>query len=131
MSPVLTLHYKCTCYCRRGCSTRPRAIKNTAFLYFNAMHCRKMYSMSIFAVLPLLLIIKVLQILHLALVDKMCPHAYFIFLPWLESHMKTNSESEQTGEEMICIHTLPRGVFSTICSLGQLVSSVCLSVIKH
>lgn len=75
MAPVLKLHYRCTCTCSRGCSTRPQAIRNGTVLLGIANKC-----MSIFVFLPLLLIIKVLQILHFALVDKICPHTH-ISLP--------------------------------------------------
>lgn len=74
---MFTLHCSCTCTSWRGCSTRPLAMKHTVFQYL--MACTANKCMSIFVLLPLLLIIKVLQILHLALVDKRA-HTH-IFLP--------------------------------------------------
>lgn len=131
MAPILTLHSRCACPCRKGCSIHPLAIRRSAFLYFNTMHSQQMYEHICGS--ATVAHNQGFPILHLALVDKMCPHKSFPFLPWLESHMKTNSESVQTGEKMICIHTVLRGFFSRICSLGQLVSSVCLfsSNLKH
>lgn len=61
----------------------------------------------------------------------MRPHTDFPVLQWLRSHMKTNSE--RTCKKMICMcthtHTHTE-ICWRLCSLGQLVSSLCLLTSK-
>lgn len=97
------------------------------------MACVANKCMSIFVVLPLLLIIKVLQILHCALVNKKCAHTQIFLCCSGSGPTWKQIQREPVRRWSLCAHT-PTHTHTEICwrlcSLGQLVSSLCLLTSK-